>query len=305
MLAVVRSPRLRYVDAILLCTLGALSGCGRLGFDPVSDEVINKRPIDGDDLGIMSDGGGDVGQDPSFPDADSQEGGVGSAGEAGAPNTSSDAAPGGDGDAGFEVSNCALAPGALACSDFENGLPSNMFVETNEGSVSTQDGLIEASTHAASGWARARAMFPAVTSGSIYLRMSMFIRSASILDLVNFAELVESNAPGTGVDFNFRYDELEVYAHQGQDSYVCSGCLAPRDRWFCFRARVDLGDGDGRVRTWIEDALLHDIQGIDTLSAGGMEEAAVGLNWVDPIQSQAHVMLDDFAVSTSPLTSCP
>ena len=109
----------------------------------------------------------------------------------------------------------------------------------------------------------------------------------------------------TGIDLSFRNDELEVYSRETDDSFIASGFRIPRREWFCFRAEVDLGDADGAVRTFIDDTQLHDTTGVDTLPATGISETSFGIVRASNSQNRTEVLIDDFALSTSPLTDCP
>jgi len=300
--------------ALALAALGpccALEGCGRIGFEALPDRVTFERPSSAPDEDTRNGGAHSFELDGGTPHGDAADGG-GSDGlaDAGATNPDDGGAstlPEDGGAMSLPPDSCQLVPDALACANFNRGrVRANMWIAADHGDVDLSNGYLDACTWASDGYAAVVADFDPVTSGSLYMRISMLIPGDADLSLVNFAALKSSTGDyTTGIDFNFNYDELEVYLHEPDQSFIYRGFSAPRDEWFCFVARVGLGDGNGQVETWIEDRPLHDERDLDTLWTSGVDEADLGLPWVHPSQSDAHIIVDDWAVSPSPLTGCP
>ena len=77
--------------------------------------------------------------------------------------------------------------------------------------------------------------------------------------------------PFQGVDFNLEDGAVEVYSPQADPERQTGTLQIPRDRWFCFRARVVISDdrAKGAVQAYVDDALavlswppLADAQGV-------------------------------------------
>lgn len=273
------------------------TGCGRIGFEALPDELQSAGPIGAPPSEPGDETAGEAGTEPPL-DTDSSDGGP--ADDGSVPADGGVEGPGGPRD------SCKRVPDALACANFNRGdWPGSMLDRTKDGYLDASEGYLEAETWATDGWARLSASFAPVQSGTLYLRMSMLVPWDADLTLVNFAELTAPGVGSTGVDFNFRFDELEVYSHENDEHFVASGFSIPRDEWFCFLAEIDLGAGDGAVRTFIEDTQLHDEGRMSTLPPDGIGETQFGLAWVGSDQSSAHVIIDDFALSSAPLGGCP
>ena len=288
------SPRCARRLAALCLASPLWTACGRIGFEALSDTRTGGPSAGGGDAAVR-----EPAEDGSTAPRPSDAGvGIESGGQADAGNA----------DGGPSLDPCGLTPAPLACSDFEQGtLPANMTIEISGGNIDLSQGFLLASSDGASDSAFVAATFPPVTSGSVYLRMSMRVPASADLTAVNFAALAQrGQADATGIDFNVTDSLFEIYSHQTTQRYLCTACSRPLiEQWFCFVTRLDLSNNAGRVRTWVDGELVHDVTNIDTSPPGGIGQAAVGINWTGADQGSAALIIDDFAVSTAVLTGCP
>ena len=200
---------------------------------------------------------------------------------------------------------------ALVCSDFESDPLANEWPDT---SVSTDATLERTTLRAHSGTASLRATsaaadslavvarsFPALSSGELWFRAYLYVPSGLLTETMNIffvGEDPEPNPPEPflGVDFNLEAGATQLYSPQWTPMRTTGELLIPRDRWFCFRARIAISDTEGAVEVYVDDALAVETTGVDTLPSGGVRRFRAGIDWSSEQDAFFEVFMDDLVL---------
>jgi hypothetical protein len=228
-----------------------------------------------------------------------------------------DAGPRADAAADAGRSPCeGVHAGAVVCNGFEaDDLESEW-----EGVRVVNDGELERSTERAySGEASLRAAtsagmsaaivvqtFAPVASGELHLRAHVFVAANQPTEIMNlfFLGVDPEPDPFIGVDFNLEDGALQVFSPQADPARQTADTTVPRDRWFCFRARITIED-DGEIDLYVDDALALHATGIDTLEGEGVTELRAGIDWSSAQSERFEVYIDDLVLDTAEVPCAP
>jgi hypothetical protein len=216
-----------------------------------------------------------------------------------------------NGDAGVDECVEAYAD-SVACSGFEQADAAVGFdaIEQTGGEVdrSTQrarhgEGALHASTAAAMSYAIVVKTFAPLRSGDLYFRANVYVPSGLATETMNvfFVGSEPTPDPFQGVDFNLEGGAVQTYSPQSDPVRQTGTLLIPRDRWFCYRARVAISHDAGFVQVFVDDRLALDATHIDTLPADGVRQFRAGIDWSSEQDSPFEIYLDDLVVDTAPV----
>jgi hypothetical protein len=225
-----------------------------------------------------------------------------------------DAGDAGDAAANAGTSECTGAhAGALVCSGFETDPLADEWPDT---SVSTDATLERTTLRAHSGTASLHAMsaaadsiaviarsFPALTSGELWFRAYLFVPANLPTQTMNLFFVGEEPSPNPpepflGIDFNLEAGATQLYSPQWTPMRTTGELVIPRDRWFCFRARVAISDSDGAVSVHVDDQLAVETSGVDTLPPEGVRRFRGGIDWSSQQDAFFEVFMDDLVLDT-------
>jgi hypothetical protein len=140
------------------------------------------------------------------------------------------------------------------------------------------------------------AEFAPQTSGTLHLRLWMFVEPETVIRKLHLVTLGDVNTPDWGIDLQFQEDalavETPVLAPSGD------GVEIPRGRWFCVRAEITLGDADGAVRAFLDEQPAATRMDIDTLPAAGAHNLALGVDH-SAQDEHASIFFDELVLDTS------
>jgi hypothetical protein len=214
------------------------------------------------------------------------------------------------GDAGgITGDECAAA---LVCSGFERvGLPDwgapmiekTGHVERSTARAHSGDASLHASSTAMMSVAVVTASFPARQTGDVYLRVYLYVPANLPTETMNimFLGSAPSSDPFSGIDLNLQDGAVQVYSSPSASARQTGSVSIPRDRWFCFRARVALSADQGSVQAYVDDALALDARGLDTLPAAGVSQFRAGVGWSSAQDAFFEIYLDDVVVDRAPV----
>jgi hypothetical protein len=210
------------------------------------------------------------------------------------------------------VGECAGRTGAVVCSGFEQAELSD-WSETEV----VQAGAIERSTqrahagsaslHASSSASMSEAVvaasFPALRAGTLYLRAYLYVPADVPTETINIFFVGDSPTPDpfSGIDFNLEDGAVQIYSPESAVQRQTGTLQIPRDRWFCFRARIAIDEAAGRVDAYIDDELALRAEELDTLPAAGVHLFRAGLDWSSEQDAFFELYLDDVVVDTHPI----
>jgi hypothetical protein len=211
------------------------------------------------------------------------------------------------------VGECAGRTGAIVCSGFERvGLGDWSAIEiTSQGELERTTArahggraALRASSSAMMSVAVVAASFPALREGSLYLRAHLLVPAELPTETINvfFVGDEPSPDPFSGLDFNLEDGAIQVYSPQSAVQRHTGTLLIPRDRWFCFRARIDIDAEDGVVEAHVDDALALRAEGLDTLPDAGVHLFRAGLDWSSLQDAFFELYFDDIVVDTAEVT---
>jgi hypothetical protein len=215
-------------------------------------------------------------------------------------------------DAGAGECNGAHA-GALLCSGFEaSDLVSDWDERVIEGAGALERSTLRAHDGRASLHASTTSMmsvavlqktFTPLLSGDVYLRLYLYVPSNLPTQTLNFLFVgdVPTPDPFVGVDFNFEDGAISTFSPQSIPDRQTGTLTIPRDRWFCFRVHVAIGDDDGSVQSFVDDALALETMDIDTLPANGVRQLRAGVDWSSEQDAFFEIYVDDVVLDTAPV----
>jgi hypothetical protein len=205
--------------------------------------------------------------------------------------------------------------GALICAGFEDADPGASWTDVvieNAGEIETSNDRVHSgasSVHAQSSGPAAVAVvmlrFPAVRAGSLYLRSYVYVPSGVPTQTMNLFFIGSrpdplGSDPFVGVDFNLENDALQVYSPQSEPRRQTGTLKIPRDRWFCFRAEVEIG-AEAVVAIYVDDALAVRASGVDSLPDEGVSMLRAGIDWSSDQADYFEVFMDDLVLDTRPV----
>jgi hypothetical protein len=164
-------------------------------------------------------------------------------------------------------------------------------------------GALHASSTAPMSVAVVAKTFTPVSSGALYLRAYVFVPAGLPTETMNifflgFEPMID---PFQGVDFNLESGAVQTYSPQGHPERQTGKLTIPRDRWFCFRARVTVSADHGGVRAFVGDAGALDAGMIDTLPEGGVREFRAGIDWSSDQTAFFEIYMDDIVLDHAPV----
>jgi hypothetical protein len=208
------------------------------------------------------------------------------------------------------VGDCAGRTGALVCSGFEQRALADWtateLVAQGELERTTErahrgSGALRASSSAMMSVAVVSASFPPLSEGSVYLRAHLFVPAELPTETINvfFVGAEPAPDPFKGLDFNLEGGAIQIYSPQSAVQRHTGALVIPRDRWFCFRARIDLDAADGRVEAWVDDQQALLAEGLHTLPEEGVHLFRAGLDWSSGQDAFFELFFDDVVVDTA------
>jgi hypothetical protein len=246
-----------------------------------------------------------VAPDAYVPAADASPGG----GDAG----SSDAGAG-DAGAGEHDGECMTTyPRALACSQFEASDVAegwDQVVQTGESRIErtearshSGEGALRATTSAATKRAVVVRRLDALYEGELFIRAYLYVPSGVATQTMNIFFVGDDrwSEDDDGVDLNLEGGALQAFlAQESPDRYTGQAAI-PRDRWFCFRARIVLDDELGSVEAHADDTLLLEASGLDTVPDRGVRHFRAGIDWSSEQEEFFEVFMDDLVLARTPV----
>ena len=319
------SPQTTRAAWVLMCM--SLCACGRFGFDVVRSDIERDGHAARDEAGVEA---GSADNADAAQGTGPADGAVQNASDAASSATTDSAlpVPGRDGgsatpdggtaqvDAGPEPQpdagpicgasfDCACIVSSLACTDFTT-LPSTMNLAASNGTATSASGFLRAVTNGGTdAFAKVETSLPTRSTGTLYMRFRVRVKSGSAITALNIATLGRLAAPDFGVDFNLiAGEQLEIFT-SGDGAVQRAAYTVPRDTWLCFEAKIGLGNGSGTALVRIDGQSLLNRSGLDTVPPGGVVYSAVGIDFASSAQAQSQVDVDDFVIATAPLGTCP
>jgi hypothetical protein len=147
--------------------------------------------------------------------------------------------------------------------------------------------------------------FAPLRSGEVDFRAYLYVPSAVQTQTMNifFVGYEPTPDPFQGVDFNLEDGAVQVYSPQGTPDRQTGTLQIPRDRWFCFRARVVISDdrNEGAVQAFADDTLALDATMIDTRPINGVRQFRAGVDWSSEQTTPFEIYIDDVVLDTKPV----
>jgi hypothetical protein len=200
---------------------------------------------------------------------------------------------------------------ALLCSGFEGDDVAADFGQTvlvNQGAlersterVHTGAGALHASSGAMMSVAVVLASFPPLFSGELYVRAYLYVPADLPTETMNIFFVGDEPVPDPflGLDFNLEDGALQLFSPQSSPDRHTGDVPIPRERWFCFRARIAIADADGSVELFVDDALALQATGLDTLPDDGVGLFRAGVDWSSGQDAFFEIYIDDVVVDTT------
>ena len=202
---------------------------------------------------------------------------------------------------------------ALVCSGFEaeelasewpdmTVLEAGELSRTAERAHSGQGALRAASNGGQSVAVVSAELEPAVGSGTLYLRVHLFVPAGLPTETINilFVGAYPEPDPFLGMDINLEGGALQVFSPQANPARQTGALIIPRDQWFCLRAEIAVGD-EGAVQLYVDGALALDVVAIDTLPDEGIRLLRAGVDWSSAQQAAFEIYLDDLVLDRAPV----
>jgi hypothetical protein len=223
-------------------------------------------------------------------------------------------ASGAVGDAGAD--ECAGAhAGAIVCSGFESALElewpdtaisGDVTLERTESRAHSGSGSLHTTSSAAESLAVITRSFQPLTSGELHFRAQLYVPAAVMTNTMNLFFVGQEPSPNPpepffGIDFNLEAGAAQLFSPQWSPARTTGTTTIPRDRWFCFRARISISDSDGVVEVFVDDQLAVELRGVDTLPGAGVRRFRAGIDWSSAQEEFFEVFIDDLVVDTAPL----
>jgi hypothetical protein len=199
---------------------------------------------------------------------------------------------------------CAQHTGAVLCTGLEDALPAGWMDASSTGSDVSASSMLRfsgsasllARTAGANGRSRLIHEIPMMTTGSLYLRAWAYMNPGAVVDDVHGIVIGDANTGDYGTKFLYSAGKLRV-ATPTVD--VPGSVDAPFGRWYCLRLELGVGDA-GSVKAYVDDQVLADQAGVDTLPAAGVHNISVGIDFAGQA-APGELYLDDVLLDTQPV----
>ncbi|HVY31900.1 MAG TPA: hypothetical protein VHB79_35440 [Polyangiaceae bacterium] len=193
---------------------------------------------------------------------------------------------------------------AVLCAELEEAVPAGWTDGSSAGSAISASSELRfsgaasllARTAGAGGRSRILREIPMMTSGVLYLRAWAYMNPGAVVDDVHSIVVGDANTADFGTKFLYSAGKLQV-ATAAAD--VAGSVSPPFGRWYCVRLELSIGDA-GSVKAYIDDDVLADQTGVDTLPATGVHNISVGIDFAGQAES-GELYLDDVLVDTQPV----
>lgn len=205
------------------------------------------------------------------------------------------------------VGDCAPRTGSLVCSGFERAdladwsetrIEEQGAVERTEDRAYRGHGALHASSSAMASVGVVAADFPPLTQGALHFRAYLYVPADLPTETMNIFFVGDDPTPDpfSGVDFNLESGAIQIYSPESNPQRQMGTLTIPRDRWFCFRARIGIDDSEGEVDAYIDDELALHAEALDTLPAGGVHLFRAGVDWSSKQDAFFEIYMDDILV---------
>jgi hypothetical protein len=205
--------------------------------------------------------------------------------------------------------------GALVCSGFETAQLGDEWPETHiENAAEVTRSSLRAHSGAASLRAQSRdadsvavvvARFAPQRSGTLYLRAHLYVPDQQPTETMNVffvgARPDPDLEPFVGMDLNLEQGALQLFSPQAEPRRQTGSYRIPRDRWFCLRAEIQIGDR-AEVSVFADDQLALRATQVDSAPPEGVSMLRAGVDWSSEQQANFELFIDDLALDTQPVT---
>jgi hypothetical protein len=200
--------------------------------------------------------------------------------------------------------------GAVLCSGFEPADLGSEWVEDIVGGATLERSTARAHSGRAALHASSSAMmsvatvgrtFEALHAGELYFRAYVYVPGDLPTETMNifFVGDGPETEPFVGIDFNREGGATQGFSPQSNPARHTGELVIARDRWFCYRARVVIGDGDGLVQIFVDDELALQTPAFDTLPPDGIDTFRAGVDWSSGQDAFFEIFIDDVVVDTA------
>jgi hypothetical protein len=166
------------------------------------------------------------------------------------------------------------------------------------------EGSLYATSAASMSYAILIKTFEPLHAGELYFRAYLYVPAQVETKTMNifFVGAEATPDPFQGVDFNLEDGAVQTFSPQSDPVRQMAASIIPRDRWFCFRARVVISDDAGMVQVFVDDELALETIDIDTLPESGVRQFRAGVDWSSEQASEFEIYMDDIVLDTAPVT---
>jgi hypothetical protein len=213
-------------------------------------------------------------------------------------------------DASASANDCSEA---LVCAGFEREDLSAEWTSTvieNSGALERSTarahsggGSLRAQSRATSSVADVVARFSPLRSGMLYLRAYLYVPAGLPTERMNLFFVGSRPDPGSdpfvGLDLNLENGAVQLFSPQARPQRQTGELTIPRDRWFCWRAEIELGSA-AVVSVFVDGALALRATGVDSVAQDGVSMLRAGIDWSSQ-DAFFEVYLDDVALDTQPI----
>jgi hypothetical protein len=199
---------------------------------------------------------------------------------------------------------CSQHDSALICSDLDAAVPTDWVEGSSAGDeVSASTSLrfagaaaLRAHTSGMGGRSRIIHELPMMTTGSLYLRAWVYMNPGAATEDVHALVVGDVNTADYGTKFLYSAGKLRVATSVAP---VPGSIDPPFGRWYCLRLELGIG-AMGSVKAYVDDQVLADQTGVDTLPATGVHNVSAGIDFAGQTQP-GELYVDDLAIDTQPL----
>jgi len=157
--------------------------------------------------------------------------------------------------------------------------------------------LLQSDTQGTMQASEAVARFPAIASGTLYVRGWFYVPSG--FTVIHF-DLLDALSVGFGGLAVFGYNgNLSLYESTA-GALGADGPPLPTDRWMCIELEIQVSD-PGNAYLRLDGSIVASFANIDLLPGSGFETVAVGLPWTDDGQPAVRTYADEIIVDTKPI----
>jgi hypothetical protein len=178
--------------------------------------------------------------------------------------------------------------------------------EIERSSLRAHSGMasLRAQSHDANSVAVVVARFAPLHSGNLYLRAHLYVPGQQPTETMNVffigARPDPEPEPFVGMDLNLEQGALQVYSPQAEPHRQTGSYRIPRDRWFCLRAEIEIGDR-AQVSLFVDEQLALRATQVDSAPPEGVHMLRAGVDWSSGQQASFELFIDDLALDTRPI----